>query len=110
SLWTGVAARGSAPYKTVVTHGFVLDNEGRKMSKSLGNVVDPGDVCKQFGADILRLWVASSDFKNDVRISQALLKQMSEVYRKIRNTARYMISNLFDFDPATDKVSYNELT
>ncbi len=110
SLWTGVAARGSAPYKTVVTHGFVLDNEGRKMSKSLGNVVDPGDVCKQFGADILRLWVASSDFKNDVRISQALLKQMSEVYRKIRNTARYMISNLFDFDPETDKVAYSELT
>ncbi len=110
SLWTGVAARGSAPYKSVVTHGFVLDSEGRKMSKSLGNVIDPADVCRQFGADILRLWVASTDFKNDVRISDELLKQMSEVYRKIRNTARYMISNLFDFDPATDQVPYSELT
>lgn len=110
SLWTGVAARGSAPYKSVVTHGFVLDSEGRKMSKSLGNVIDPADVCKQFGADILRLWVASTDFKNDVRISSELLKQMSEVYRKIRNTARYMISNLFDFNPATDRVPYSELT
>ncbi len=110
SLWTAVAARASAPYKSVLTHGFVLDGEGHKMSKSLGNVIDPADVCKQFGADILRLWVASSDFKNDVRISNDLLKQMSEVYRKIRNTARYMISNLYDFDPTTDKVSYDELT
>lgn len=110
SLWTGVAARGSAPYKAVLTHGFVLDGEGRKMSKSLGNVIDPADVCKQFGADILRLWVASVDFKNDVRISNDLLKQMSEVYRKIRNTARYMISNLYDFDPATDQVPYDQLT
>lgn len=110
SLWTGVAARGRAPYRSVLTHGFVLDSEGRKMSKSLGNVIDPADVCKQFGADILRLWVASTDFKNDVRISNDMLKQMSEIYRKIRNTARYMISNLFDFNPATDKVSYSELT
>ncbi len=109
SLWTGVAARGSAPYKAVLTHGFVLDGEGRKMSKSLGNVIDPADVCQQFGADILRLWVASVDFKNDVRISNDLLKQMAEVYRKIRNTARYMISNLYDFNPATDQVPYEQL-
>ncbi len=109
SLWTGVAARGRAPYKAVVTHGFVLDGEGRKMSKSLGNVIVPADVIKDFGADILRLWVASTDFKNDVRISKEILKQMAEVYRKIRNTARYMISNLYDFDPAKDQVAYNEL-
>lgn len=109
SLWTGVAARGRAPYKAVVTHGFVLDGEGRKMSKSLGNVVVPADVIKEFGADILRLWVASTDFKSDVRISKDILKQMAEVYRKIRNTARYMISNLYDFDPERDQVPYAEL-
>ncbi len=109
SLLTGVAARGRAPYNTVVTHGFVLDGEGRKMSKSLGNVVDPNSVIKEYGADILRLWVASTDFKSDVRISKEMLKQMSEVYRKIRNTARYMISNLNDFDPAKDRVAYGDL-
>ncbi|MGI6345230.1 MAG: isoleucine--tRNA ligase [Bacillota bacterium] len=110
SLLTAVAAQGQAPYRAVLTHGFVLDGQGRKMSKSLGNVVAPGDVVKQFGADILRLWVASTDFKSDVHISNKILQQMSEAYRKIRNTVRYLLGNLYDFDPTVDQVAYSELT
>ncbi len=105
SLLTSVSTRGSAPYRTVVTHGFVVDETGRKMSKSMGNVVEPGKVIEQYGADILRLWVASVDYTNDVRCSDNILKQMAEIYRKIRNTARYMLSNLNDFDRATNAVS-----
>ncbi|RXE58445.1 isoleucine--tRNA ligase [Acetivibrio mesophilus] len=109
SLLTAVATRGSAPYKTVLTHGYVVDGEGRKMSKSLGNGIDPEDVIKEYGADILRLWVASSDYRTDIRISKDILKQLSEVYRKIRNTCRYILGNIYDFDPNKDTVSYDEL-
>lgn len=109
SLLTSVAIRGAAPYKSVLTHGFVVDGEGRKMSKSVGNTVYPQDVIKQYGADILRLWVASADYKADIRISNEILKQLSEVYRKIRNTFRYILGNIADFDPARDRVGYGEL-
>lgn len=109
SLSTGVAAMGVSPYKTCLTHGFVLDGDGRKMSKSLGNVVDPLKIMKQMGADILRLWVASVDYQSDVRISNDMMKQVAESYRKIRNTFRFMLGNLNDFNPETDTVPYNEL-
>ena len=109
SLSTGVAQMGKSPYKTCVTHGFVLDGEGRKMSKSLGNVIDPLKIMKQSGADILRLWVASVDYQSDVRISNDMMKQVSESYRKIRNTIRFMIGNLFDFNPETDRVEFDDL-
>ena len=109
SLLTSVATKGNAPYRKVLTHGYVVDGEGRKMSKSLGNGIDPADVIKEYGADILRLWVASSAYTTDIRISKDLLKQLSEVYRKIRNTARYILGNINDFNPDTDSVDYNEL-
>ncbi|MGG6432130.1 isoleucine--tRNA ligase [Anoxybacillus sp. D401a] len=108
SLSTAVAVTGKAPYKGVLSHGFVLDGEGRKMSKSLGNVVVPAKVMEQLGADILRLWVASVDYQADVRISDNILKQVAEVYRKIRNTFRFMLGNLFDFNP-TERVAIDEL-
>lgn len=99
SLLTSVATTGKAPYKTVVSHGWVVDGEGKKQSKSLGNGMDPQEIVNQYGADILRLWVASSDYHVDVRLSQEILKQLSEAYRKIRNTARYILGNLYDFNP-----------
>ena len=105
SLLTSVATKGSAPYKAVVTHGWVVDGEGRKMSKSLGNGILPPEIVNQYGADILRLWVASSDYHADIRISKEILKQLSEAYRKIRNTARFILSNLGDFNPDTDSVT-----
>lgn len=109
SLSTSVALNGEAPYKTVISHGFTLDAEGRKMSKSLGNTIDPLNVCKEFGADILRLWVASVDYQADMRISKDILKQISDSYRKIRNTYRFLLGNVFDFDPEKDMVDYNDL-
>ncbi|WP_281289528.1 isoleucine--tRNA ligase [Sporomusa termitida] len=109
SLLTSVATRGTAPYKAVLTHGFVVDGDGRKMSKSIGNTIFPQEVIKQYGADILRLWVASADYKADIRISKDILKQLAEVYRKIRNTFRYILGSLHDFNPATDKVAYHQL-
>lgn len=109
SLLTSVATRGRAPYDEVLTHGMVVDGEGRKMSKSLGNGVDPQDVVEEYGADILRLWVTSADYKSDMRISKSILKQLSEVYRKIRNTARFLMGNLYDFNPNTDAMPYDEL-
>lgn len=109
SLITSVAINGFAPYKGLLTHGFVLDGEGRKMSKSLGNVIIPQKVMDQYGADILRLWVASVDYTADVRISMDMLKQVSEVYRKIRNTFRFLHGNIADFDPKKDRVAYAEL-
>jgi len=109
SLSTGVALTGKAPYRTVLTHGFVLDGEGRKMSKSLGNIIDPQDVVKKYGADILRLWVASCEYTADVRISQEIMNQTAENYRKIRNTFRFLLGNLFDFNPETDKVPYEQM-
>jgi len=109
SLLTSIAGRGDAPYKAVLTHGFVVDGEGKKMSKSIGNVIYPKDVIKELGADVLRLWVSSSDFKNDVRVSKDILKQMSEVYRRIRNTCRYILGNINDFNPQTDAVAYQDM-
>ena len=110
SLLTSVATRGKPPYKSVLTHGFVVDGEGRKMSKSVGNVIYPQEVIKKYGADVLRLWVASADYKADIRISPDILKQLSEVYRKIRNTFRYILGNLSDFKPSRDMVAYSELS
>lgn len=110
SLLTSVAVTGKAPYKTVLTHGMVVDGEGRKMSKSLGNGLDPMELMKEYGADILRLWVASSDYRSDIRVSKEILKQMSEVYRKIRNTAKFMLGNLSDFDPDQNLVAFSDMT
>ena len=110
SLLTAVAWQGKAPYRTVCTHGWVVDGEGRKMSKSLGNGITPDEIIKDFGADILRLWVVSSDYHADIRISKDILKQLSEIYRKIRNTARYILGNLDDFDPDRDSVADGDLT
>lgn len=109
SLLTSVATGGKAPYKNIVTHGWVVDGEGRKQSKSLGNGILPSEIIEQYGADILRLWVASSDYHADIRISPEILKQLSDNYRKIRNTARYCLGNLYDFDPDTDMVDYDKL-
>ncbi|HOV78471.1 MAG TPA: isoleucine--tRNA ligase [Bacillota bacterium] len=109
SLSTSVAVTGQAPYRAVLTHGFVVDEQGRKMSKSLGNVVDPVKVSKQMGADILRLWVSSTDYRGDLALSQNILKQMVEAYRKIRNTCRFLLGNLYDFDPARDCVACGNL-
>lgn len=109
SLLTSVATTGEAPYKTVLTHGMILDDESRKMSKSLGNGISPQDVIKQYGADVLRLWVASTDYQTDVHISNNILKQLSEAYRKIRNTARYILGNLSDFNPDNDMVELDKL-
>ncbi|MBQ6569008.1 MAG: isoleucine--tRNA ligase [Clostridia bacterium] len=109
SLLTSVAWRGKAPYKAVVTHGWVVDGKGEVMHKSKGNGIAPQEIIDQYGADILRLWVASSNYHSDIRISKDILKQLSESYRKIRNTARYIISNLYDFDPNTDKVEVCQL-
>lgn len=108
SLITGVSVYQSAPYKKVVSHGFVLDGQGRKMSKSLGNVIDPLVVMKQQGADLLRLWVATVDYQSDVRISNDMMNQISEGYRKIRNTFRFMLGNLDGFDPKSDFVTYQK--
>lgn len=109
SLLTSVATKGIAPYKTIVTHGWVVDGEGKKMSKSLGNTISPEEIVNQYGADILRLWVASSDYHADIRISKDILKQLSEAYRKIRNTARFILGCINDFDPDKDSVSLDEL-
>lgn len=109
SLSTSVAVFNEAPYKSVLTHGFVVDGEGKKMSKSLGNVVGPAEVIKQYGADILRMWVASADYRGDIRVSPEILRQLSDAYRRIRNTARFILGNLNDFSPETDQVPYQEL-
>ncbi|MDS3862397.1 isoleucine--tRNA ligase [Thermosynechococcaceae cyanobacterium BACA0444] len=118
SLLTSVAVKGQAPYQSVLTHGFVLDEQGRKMSKSLGNVVDPKIVIEggtnqkeepAYGADVLRLWVSSVDYSTDVPVGKNILKQLSDVYRKIRNTARFLLGNLHDFDPSQDAIPYAQL-
>lgn len=110
SLLTSIAWKGRAPYKSVCTHGWVVDGQGRKQSKSLGNGIEPSEITDKYGADILRLWVASSDYHADVRISKDILKQLSEVYRKIRNTARYILGNIKDFDPNKDLLPFDQLT
>ena len=109
SLLTSVATRHQAPYKSVLTHGFIVDGEGKKMSKSIGNVIRPQEVIDKYGADILRLWVASTDYRNDIRISDGIIKSLTESYRRIRNTARYLLGNLSDFNPHKDSVAYDEL-
>ncbi len=109
SLLTSVATMGTAPYKAVLTHGWVVDGKGRVMHKSLGNGIDPQEVIDQYGADVLRLWVASSDYHADIRMSPDILKQLSEAYRKIRNTARYILGNLNGFNPDENMVSLDEL-
>jgi len=109
SLLTSVALFGDAPYEAVITHGFFQDVSGRKMSKSLGNVVEPKELIARYGADILRIWVCALDYRDDTPISEEILARCAEAYRKIRNTARYLISNLYDFDPAADSVADSDL-
>jgi isoleucyl-tRNA synthetase len=108
SLLTAVGTRGGAPYKGVLTHGFVVDGDGRKMSKSLGNVIAPQEVMAEYGAEILRLWVTAEDYRDDVRLSPTILKQLADAYRRFRNTARFMLGNLYDFDPEEHFVPYAE--
>ncbi len=109
ALLTSVGTRGTAPYKGVLTHGYVVDGQGKKMSKSVGNVVAPQEVIEKYGAEILRLWVASEDYRDDVKVSDEILGQVSDSYRKIRNTIRYLLGNLSDFDPGLDTVPYEQL-
>lgn len=109
SLLTSVATQGIAPYKQVLTHGFVFGEDGRKMSKSLGNYIRPDDIIKNYGADILRLWAASVDYRNDTKIGDNIIKQLAEIFKKTRNTSRFLLGNLFDFDPAVDYVEYKDL-
>lgn len=110
SLSTSIATKGMAPYKAVLTHGFLVDEQGKKMSKSMGNGIDPLQVIDKMGADILRLWVASADYKADVAMSQGILKQITEAYRKIRNTCRFLLGNLYDYDDEKHKVAYDDLS
>ena len=110
SLLTAVAMRENAPYKSVLTHGYVVDAQGRKMSKSVGNTISPADIVKTYGADVLRLWAISVDHTDDVSVSDEILKRCSEGYRRIRNTMRFLLSNLSDFDPAINKVDVSQLT
>lgn len=109
SLLTSIGAYGVPPYKTVMHCGFTVDEQGRKMSKSLGNGIDPADVCNRYGADVLRLWTASVDFSQDVSISENILKQVSDAYRRFRNTFRFLLGNLDDFDPEVDAVAWSDL-
>ncbi|CDE89239.1 isoleucine--tRNA ligase [Clostridium sp. CAG:729] len=109
SLLTSVAVEGKAPYKSVLTHGFVFGEDGRKMSKSLGNYIRPDEIIKTYGADILRLWAASVDYRNDTKIGNNIIKQLAEIFKKTRNTSRFLVGNLFDFNPAVDYVKYEDL-
>ena len=109
SLLVGIGTRGAVPYRQVVTHGWTLDETGKPMSKSLGNAIFPAEICAKWGADLLRIWVVSQDYTTDVRISEAMMTQLAEAYRKIRNTFRFALSNLYDFDPARDSVADADL-
>jgi len=109
SLLTSVGTRGRAPYEAVLTHGFVVDGEGKKMSKSAGNVIAPEEVIQQLGADVLRLWVAAEDYKDDIKISDQILKRLADAYFRIRNTYRFLLGNLYDFDPEKDQIPYPHL-
>ncbi len=109
SLLTGVAMDGKAPYRQVLTHGFTVDESGRKMSKSLGNIVEPQKVIDQMGADVLRLWIASADYRNEMSVSDTILKRSGDVYRRIRNTARFLLGNLHGFDPARDLLALDDM-
>jgi isoleucyl-tRNA synthetase len=108
-MLTSIATKGEAPYRQIITHGWTVDGEGKAMHKSLGNTVAPESVIKDYGADILRLWVSSSDYRADVRISADILKQLSDIYLKIRNTARYILGNLSGFDP-NSPVAFEDMT
>ena len=109
SLLVALATRGRPPFREVLTHGFLIDLEGRKMSKSVGNVIAPQDVIKESGAEILRLWVAMSEFTEELRVSKEILTRVVELYRKLRNTCRILVANLYDFDPAADMVPVEQL-
>ena len=109
SLLVGLGTRGRPPFKQVLTHGFLIDVDGRKMSKSVGNVISPQDVIKQSGAEILRLWVAMSDYREELRVGKEILARVIEAYRKIRNTLRYLVSNLYDFDPSADRIPLEQM-
>jgi isoleucyl-tRNA synthetase len=109
SLLVGLGTRGRPPFREVLTHGFLIDVDGRKMSKSVGNVIAPQEVIKESGAETLRLWVAMSDFREELRVGKQILQRVTEAYRKIRNTMRYLVSNLYDFDPAVDRVPLNDM-
>jgi len=109
ALLTSVGTRGRAPYLNVLTHGFVVDGQGKKMSKSLGNVIQPQEIIDKYGADILRLWVSAEDYRDDIRISSEILERLSEAYRRIRNTCRFLLGNLADFDPAKDSLPLERL-
>jgi isoleucyl-tRNA synthetase len=109
SLLCSVGTRQKAPFKSVLTHGFVVDGDGRKMSKSSGNVISPEEVINKYGAEILRLWVASEDYRIDIRLSQEILDRLTETYRRLRNTFRYLLGNLYDFNPSKDTIPYREL-
>jgi isoleucyl-tRNA synthetase len=109
SLLTSVATRGRAPYDSVLTHGFTLDGKGRKMSKSLGNVIAPQEITKKFGAEVLRLWASAEDYREDVRISDEILNRLVEAYRRLRNTGRFLISNLYDFEPEKNSLQLQDL-
>ena len=109
TLLTSLTARHGIPYRSVLTHGFVVDEKGRKMSKQLGNVVAPQEVIDKYGADVLRLWVSAEDFRGDVSVSKDILERLKEAYRKIRNTIKFILGNLYDYDPAKDRISYNDM-
>jgi isoleucyl-tRNA synthetase len=109
SLLVGLGTRGRPPFRQIVTHGFLIDVDGKKMSKSLGNTILPQDVIKESGADIVRLWVAMSDYREEIRVGKEILARVVEAYRKLRNTLRYLLANLYDFDPVADRLPYGEL-
>ena len=109
SLLTSVATQGVAPYREVLCHGWVVDAQGKQMHKSAGNGMEPSEIIRDYGADIIRLWVASSDYTVDVRAGKEIFRQLSEAYRKMRNTARFMLGNISDFDPAKDMVDDDQL-
>jgi isoleucyl-tRNA synthetase len=109
SLLTGVAIDGDAPYRTVLTHGFTVDSDGRKMSKSLGNIIAPKSVMNELGADILRLWVAATDYRGELTVSDEIFRRTADAYRRIRNTARFLLANLNGFDPASDAVAFSDM-
>ena len=109
ALLTSVGTRGRAPYGNVLTHGFVVDGQGKKMSKSLGNVIQPQEIIDKYGADILRLWVSAEDYRDDIRISPEILERLSEAYRRIRNTCRFLLGNLADFNPQEHMIEPSEM-
>jgi isoleucyl-tRNA synthetase len=109
SLLCSVGTRGRAPYKNVLTHGFVVDGHGKAMHKSAGNVIAPEDLIKNYGAEIIRLWVAAEDYRDNIRLSEEILQRLTEAYRRIRNTCRFILGNLYDYDPSKDRVPYDQM-